>query len=57
MTETKPITNRRPTKEDANGFGLVQYYRNDFGVWGYDYWYNVKTDGWAHTSNWRHQND
>lgn len=37
MTETKPITNRRPTKEDANGFGLVQYYRNDFGVWGYDY--------------------
>ena len=36
MIETKPITNRRPTKEDANGFGLVQYYRNDFGECGED---------------------
>jgi len=43
------IYTHRPTEKDANGFGLVQYYRHDMRVWYYDYWYSKKTggDGWV----------
>jgi hypothetical protein len=43
------IYTHSPTKEDANEFGLVQYYRCDFRVWYFDYWYSkeAKRDGWV----------
>jgi hypothetical protein len=51
MLNTKNlIYNRNPTEEDANEFGLVQYYRHDFKVWYFGYW-NDRTanrDPWTH---------
>jgi hypothetical protein len=50
VLDTKDLVyTHRPTENDANRFGLVQYYRHDMRVWYYDYWYSKKTgrDGWV----------
>jgi len=54
LSSKNAIYNRRPTKEDANPFGLVQYYRNDFRAWYFGYWDDkgARHDGWSHCENW-----
>lgn len=49
----EPITDRRPTKEDADDNGMVQYLSGS--VWDWAKWKRVaeaKYD-WLHTPNWR----
>jgi len=53
LSKDSLIYNRRPEKEDASDFGLVQYFRSDFQAWYFGYWDNKQSrhDGWAHCIN------
>ena len=50
----EPITDRPPTKEDADECGFVQYLF--CGKWNFDSWDNVaknQQQAWFHTPRWR----
>jgi hypothetical protein len=50
----EPITDRPPTKEDADECGFVQYLF--CGKWNFDSWDNVAKNqhqAWLHTTNWQ----
>jgi hypothetical protein len=50
----EPITNRQPTKEDADGNGLIQVLDSD-GDWMRRNWHcfiDYRECGWARTSDW-----